>query len=261
MRVYLFAAVIMLMAITSMGVFGYLSSGFQDNVLPYEQQKQQIQLLETDKAQAEKLKSERTLREQQINNQIANLPNNYVNGRNRLMAANKEELNQIRKDIQSYTEEIIQDTSKISDLKGQVLQQTAHVGPIIFIADVFGADVNQATKWLIILIICVFDPLAVILTVGANMALVEYRKEKQLNTKKEPIIVPETPSVPVEVPNEAPQPEVVVQTPVSSPPVESLPSEFQKAHELLSKPSLTPHEKSIKDTLEQTIRRYLSVMK
>lgn len=179
MRGYLIGAVASLMLITSMGIFGYLSSAYQDNVLPFEQHNQQITLLESEKTEAEKLKTERLARQDEINKQIANLPNNFVNGRKRLIDANKDELAQITKDVAQYTKDIREHTTQISTLKNQTLQETAHVGPIIFMARAFGLQINQATTWLIGLIIFVFDPLAVILTVGTNMALRERKKEKE----------------------------------------------------------------------------------
>ncbi len=192
MKSYLITAILMLMLITSMGIFGFLSSAFQDNILPYQVQNQKIQLLENEKTEAENLKAERLTRQEEINKQIANLPDNSINGRRRLMAANKDELDQIRKDITQYTNDIRQHTTEISAIKGQVMQETAHVGPIIFIADALGLPINNATKWLIFMIIVAFDPLAVMLTIGFNMALREY----QSRTKTEPepkVILPRFP--------------------------------------------------------------------
>lgn len=179
MRNCLVSFVAVLMLITSMGIFGFLSNAYQDNVLPYEQHNQQITLLESEKAEAEQLKAERLARQQEINKQIANLPNNFVNGRKRLIDANKAELEQINKDISQYTAEIRDHTTQISKLKNETIQETAHVGPIIFMAKAFGLGVDAATKWLIMLIIFVFDPLAVTLTVASNMALLDYKKKKE----------------------------------------------------------------------------------
>lgn len=277
MRTYLFAAVVSLMGITSMGIFGYLSTAFQDNILPYQQHQQQITLVQDEINQLEKLKAERLARSQQINEQIANLPNDYVSGRQRLINANKDELNQIRKDVAGYTEQIRADTTKLSDLKNEVLQQTAHVGPIIFIAEAFGADVTQATKWLIILIIFVFDPLAVVLTVGTNIALADRQRLKQ---EKTPIVEPELvieptpePELLVEQP-EAVEPaiEAEVVAPVVEQPIPPEPkpdtfsidpnrSAFLSAHEMFNKPNLSHEEQNAKRALESTINNYTTSLR
>jgi hypothetical protein len=183
LKVGLFIVLFGLMVITSMGIFGFLSAAYQSDVLPYQAQTQQIQLLENEKAESEKLKLERLTRQEQINKQIANLPDNSINGRRRLMAANKDELDQINKDIAQYTADIHQHTLDISKLKTQTLQETVHVGPIVFIAKAFGLGIDEAVKWLIVLIIIVFDPLAVMLTIGMNIAL-ERRKIVSIETPK-----------------------------------------------------------------------------
>ena len=257
MRAYLLTAVLILMGITSMGIFGYLSSAFQNNILPYQQQSQQIQLLEADKAEAEKLKTERLNREEEINKQIANLPSDYVTGRKKLMESNKEELDQIRTDVTTYTTQIRDYSAKISVLKSKVLEETTHVGPIIFIAEVFGADVTQATKWLFALIVLVFDPLAVILTVGLNVAILKHKNEKlepsppsqlvPVSSSKELLTEPLVNSSAVD---DSQQQEV---TNKPDPPV----TMFTRANDLFSNPDLTPHEQAIGKSLEDTITRYL----
>lgn len=257
MRAYLLGAVVVLMGITSMGIFGYLSSAFQSNVLPYQQQQQQITLLESDKAEAEKLKTERMTREEEINKQIANLPDNFVRGRNSLMASNKEELEQIRTDVSHYTDQIRTDTQQIGVLKAKVLEETAHVGPIIFISQVFGADVNQATKWLIILLILVFDPLAVILTVGTNLAIIKYKEEKKANYEKNwrsKEVLNEEEVMTLEMEQADAKEDALVEAPKEGE------SEFSKAHELFSNPNLTSHEKNVAKTLEETIKRYMQTI-
>ncbi len=253
MRGYLVAAVMVLMAITSMGIFGYLSSAFQSNVLPYQEQQQQIELLVNDKTEAEKLKTERLSREDQINKQIANLPDNFVHGRSTLMDANKQELEQIRTDIAEYTEQIRSDTTKIATLKSQVLEETAHIGPIIFIAQVFGADVNQAIKWLIMMIVFAFDPLAVMLTVGTNAAILKWKEDKKPKEVPlpEPTYYPPMPEIPPPAPAPAPEPIVIPTLPDSL---------FARAHELFSSPNLTEHEKNVAKTLEETIKLHMKTI-
>lgn len=207
-----------LMMITSMGIFGFLSAAYQTDVLPLQAETQQIQLLEQEKAEAEKLKSERLARQEEINKQIANLPDNSVNGRRKLMAANKDELTQINKDVAQYTSDIRQHTLDITKLKGQTLQETVHVGPIVFIAKALGLGVDEAVKWLILLIIIVFDPLAVMLTIAMNIAIVK-RKTELMVIQPQPIDVKEEEIPPVvSVPEiiEPPQPTIFT-PPVSAP--------------------------------------------
>lgn len=194
MKTYLSTAVIILMVITSAGIFGFLSAAYQEDILDTKLNEQEIALLEKEKAETEALKQERLDRKKQIDADIASLPNNFITGRQRLMKSYGPELEELKADIAQYTERTKEITLNISKLKQVNLEQEAHVGPIIFIARVFDQDVDDTTKWLIMIIIFAFDPLAVALTIGANIALVEIRGGKETlyagGKKKEVLLEP-----------------------------------------------------------------------
>jgi len=177
MKWYLILAILVLMLITSAGIFGFLSMGYQQDALPLKQQEQQILLLETERNELQTFKRERLVRRKQIDADIASLPNNYIKGRERLIAANAAEYDRLRNDIQLYTRQISEKTIKISELKQKKLINEVHTGPIIFIAKAFSTETDDATKWMIILIMFAFDPLAVALTLGVNHAIRERKKE------------------------------------------------------------------------------------
>lgn len=183
-KIYLFAAIFVLMAITSAGIFGFLSMGHEQDILPLQQKEQQITLFQNEKNTIERLKQERLERKKQIDTDIASLPNNFVTGRQRLMKSYGPELEQIRKDIADYTKQIREIIRKVQELKTTTLEQRIHTGPIIFIANVFNIKVDLAVKWIILLIIFAFDPLAVILTIGANVAIIERLGGKEYLFKK-----------------------------------------------------------------------------
>jgi hypothetical protein len=173
-RVYLVTAVIVLMAVTSMGIFGMLSLGYQADTLPLKQVNSQIKLLNEEQIQL-------ATRKQEIDKQIEALPVDYVKGRQKLMKTFAPELTRINNRLPEITTE----TQKLNT---QLLTTQAHVGPIIYIAEAFGQDVDDATKYVILLIIVVFDPLAVALTIGVNVAI-RIRKEEKLEEKIEDQII------------------------------------------------------------------------
>jgi len=177
MKIYLISAILVLMMITSAGIFGFLSMGYQQDTLPLKQQEQQIALLQSEQSELENFKKERLVRRKQIDADIAALPNNFITGRQRLMKSYGPELEQLRNDIGLYTRQISEKTIKISELKQQKLISEVHTGPIIFIAKAFATETDDATKWMIILIMFAFDPLAVALTLGVNHAILQ-RKNK-----------------------------------------------------------------------------------
>lgn len=171
-RAYGYAGIGVLMLITSAGIFGFLSQGYQQDTLPLKQQEQRIALLTSEQEELTTFKSENILRKKQIDDDIASLPNNYITGRQRLQKSYGPELETIRTDIASYTKQINEKTLAISNLKQEKLINEVHIGPIIFIADAFGTDTDEAVKWLIFMLIFVFDPLAVWLTLATNKVLV-----------------------------------------------------------------------------------------
>lgn len=200
-RPYLLSAVIGLMVATSGGIFGFLSASYQQSVLPLEISQQKIESLLTEKIEVKNLKQERLDRRKQIDTDIASLPNNFITGRQRLMKSYGPELEQIRKDISQYTERMREITDNIQELRGTHIEQKAHVGPIIYIAKAFNVDTDQAVKWFIFLIIFAFDPLAVLLTIGANVAILDRKtpKEERVTIEHDKVLIEEEHPAPVVV--------------------------------------------------------------
>jgi len=184
-KMYFISAVLVLMLITSAGIFGFLSQGYQQDTLSLKQQEQRIGLLETERIELEKFKEERINRKKQIDDDIASLPNNFITARQRLLKSFGPELEELKKDIAEYTKQINEKTIQLSQIKQEKLVNEVHIGPIIFISKAFGAETDTATKWLIMMIIFVFDPLAVMLTLGANHALI--LRQENNTTKKLPV--------------------------------------------------------------------------
>lgn len=164
LKSFLIISIFVLMLLTSVGIFGYLSSGYQTDTLSFKQNEQQVLLLEKEEKELQSRKKE-------IDKQIAELPPNFVRGRRQLIDSFQSETGRINKRLPELTAEV-------QKLKSQQIQAEAHVGPIIYIAKVFDMPTDNATKWLIFLLIFVFDPLAVTLTICVNIALKLRKDEK-----------------------------------------------------------------------------------
>ncbi|MGZ8924294.1 MAG: hypothetical protein ACXW2E_00290 [Nitrososphaeraceae archaeon] len=159
---YLLIGIAGLMILTSWGIFGFLSAGYLTDSLPFKQLEQQISLLDEEKLRLQH-------RKEQIDNQIANLPSDYSKSRLKLMNGFKAEQEQITSRISILDKDILHN-------KTQIIQAEAHVGPVVYIAKALHQTVDDATKYLIYLIIFVFDPMAVALTIAVNVSL-RARKE------------------------------------------------------------------------------------
>ena len=74
------------------------------------------------------------------------------------------------------------------ELKNQLNLAMVEVGPIRYVASMIYDEVNEtqleeAVRWIIILLIFVFDPLAVMLVIAANISLRDYRKKRKMATR------------------------------------------------------------------------------
>lgn len=165
LKSYLFAGIATIMILTSTGIFGYLSSGYQTDILPLRQIESQLVLLEGEKSRVLERKKE-------IDAQIANLPKNYVSSRIKLMKEFEAEQKTLTARIATIDKDML-------ELKQTQIKTEAHIGPITYIAKAFDLNTDDATKWLVFLIIFAFDPMAVALTLAVNIALRVRSEEKK----------------------------------------------------------------------------------
>lgn len=154
-----------LMLITSIGIFGVLSQGYQTQNQGLAANVARVELLTKEQS---KLQS----RKEQIDAQLAALPANSVSGRAKLSKTYAVETARINKRIPQIDSELL-------DLSSVNSEAEAHVGPIAFIAKAFGYPAADAIKWLAILLVVVFDPLALMMTIACSVAI----EQKQLLSK------------------------------------------------------------------------------
>lgn len=157
LKTYLVSAILLLMLNTSMGIFGYLSAGYQLDTIPLKQAQQQIMLLESE---LDRLQS----RKREIDGQISQLAPNDVIGKQRLDRVFFQE-------NRNLTARIPQLTAELHRLKIQTITTESHVGPVIYISDAFGASTDNAMKYIILLLIFVFEPLAIVLSICLNVVI------------------------------------------------------------------------------------------
>ena len=195
---YLAIAVIVLMFITSMGIYGYLSkshiettSSVGDNTLLIEQIDQNIAV------EQQRIKDNQNVIKQMddaVNGLLSGSASNATKDNNRTatLATQATKLRDSQKKDRDAANKTIDDTNKrIQDLNAQKLKLNqaqlkveAEVGPIKYIAQLIYGDnidktlLERAVRWVIIFIVAVFDPLAVSLVLGATMSM-SWRKPKE----------------------------------------------------------------------------------
>jgi len=186
LRGYLISAVVILMFITSMGIFGFLSKAHIEQTTVNSDNTLQIELIES-QIQRERGSIERA------ENTLAQLDNaleKYVElgAVTKGLNARKEqetERNELNATITKSTETISSLTQKMSELNSERIAIEAEVGPIKYIAELLYGEsttgvLEDAVRGVILIIVFVFDPLAVLLLVAANQSLLsEQRKRRQ----------------------------------------------------------------------------------
>lgn len=183
MRYYMLTAVIVLMTITSAGAFGYLSGAFQKALQPNMEVMLKVDSFKREQtgltAERDRLVSQRA----DIDKQIAQLPSENVKGRRQLINSFKPETERIAARLEIVTKRVDALTEDILKVESQNIDQQVHVGPITYVSKAFGISVEDASKWIILTIIFVFDPLAVILIVAGNF-LVKFHRDHPEYYKK-----------------------------------------------------------------------------
>jgi hypothetical protein len=165
MKSYALIAATITMIITSAGAAGYLSGEFQKAILGTQEGSLKVDVLKGQIAKYEE-------RKKQIDAQIAALPEKTtVNQRLRLMNGFKAE----QSDLQAKISEI---DKQLPDLQIKQIGVEAKAGPILYIAKAFDIPVESAVKYVILMIIFVFDPLAVFLIIAGNFLLHQHRMKK-----------------------------------------------------------------------------------
>jgi hypothetical protein len=213
LKSYLISAVLILMVITSAGIFGYLTGAYQQSALEMKISNQKIEVIESqkkysqDKIDASKKRIEniislRNSQESRLNESMTNslIARNPIQLR-QIQQQTADFIEQSQKDIESENSKIQKGIDELQSFDKQITDLRIQNGSkkdvqtFQFIADEFGVQLNKVVKWFIISLISVFDPLAVCLLLAYNTAL--YQK----NDESQKIIVESTPRE-VEVPVE-----------------------------------------------------------
>jgi len=189
LKSYLITAVVVLMIITSLGIFGYLTGAYQqsaienkitqDKIVIFEDQKKYSQdKIQTSKKRIENVTVLRNSQEFRLNESMTNI----------LIARNPIQLRQIQQqtsdfieqsqhDIENENQKIQKSIDEVQSFDKQISELKLQSGSkkdvqtFKFVADEFGVEINKVVKWFIIVIISVFDPLAVCLLLAYNTTL------------------------------------------------------------------------------------------
>ena len=183
---YLTISVATLMLITSAGIFGYLSNAFQQQNLSIQKVERDIAVYQTqiDKNEKEIDRYTTQLTNQQNirNSQEANLSKQIDKDKStsrvsQMIRTADKEITSISKRIDELTKENNVSLDSINSIKNNNIELEREVGGFRFVAEAFNVPLNDVVKFFILIIVLVFDPLAVALIIAFN-GLIMKRKEK-----------------------------------------------------------------------------------
>ena len=198
LKVYLLIAVLVLMGVTSLGIFGYLSAAYQVNSSKFSQIDSQIGLLTQQKEGFDK-------EIEQINSRIDTLNKSRASQEQRLVNLSSRASQPIYKDIEKSGVEIQKLNERVTELQqsktekdNQIIElkmeisKAKDIGTFKFVADSINKPLDTVVTVFILILICVFDPLAVSLVLAFNVAtrgsvLKEEKKEILEENKEEPV--------------------------------------------------------------------------
>lgn len=185
LKLYLIPAVLILMLITSMGTFGYLSKAHLAQSAQINQTQFQIQPLEYQlKLEESKLKNAQTSLDTLDRFANTSDPKDAVF----IRVLQKRERQRINNQISDSTGKLEVLNTKLLPLKTTQQEAEAEVGPLKYISELlYGKDAanhfDDAVRAVIILIVIVFDPLAIILLIAASFGLAFKVKKKNDGNK------------------------------------------------------------------------------
>jgi len=189
-KAYLTMAVIVLIFITSMGIFGFLSKAHLDQVEPASNNALLITQYDKQIAFEEKTIARASDTLDQLDKALDKyIDMEYVTRGLKERAKQKEERDALNKVIENANAKIIELNNKKYSIEVEQLKIEAEVGPIKYIAELIYGDeakdyFDEAVRWVIIVLIFVFDPLAVLLLIAANISLRSRNLDKEEKDKK-----------------------------------------------------------------------------
>jgi hypothetical protein len=201
LRAYLAVATCVLILITSAGIYGFLSGAYQETANKEGIVTQQITALETKKALYEETR-DNFLADKKSNNELrgtlskgsttqftdknGNLIVRTNNSAIRNIESTAKENERLATKLDVVNDSIFSLETKI--LETRVNSEAAsELGPLKYLSELTGIEMNRIINWLLLIIIFVFDPLAIALVIAANFAFNQLRSKEGYHMYEEQV--------------------------------------------------------------------------
>lgn len=191
LRIYLVVATCILILITSAGIYGFLSAAYQTTATKSEIVDKQIKSLETKKqlytdSRNNIIKEKQSLLDlrgtlskgstTQYTDKNGNLVVRTNNAAIRNIESTSKSDEKLSKKIDVVNDSIFSLENQILEVKTNS-ETTSELGPLKYISNLTGQPMDKIINWFLLIIIFVFDPLAISLVIAANFAFAQIRKD------------------------------------------------------------------------------------
>ena len=200
-KIYYVISLIILSIITSAGVYGVLSDGYQTTANQSSIVDQKIQTLETKKSLYEDTRNNILKEKQSIAELKGTLSSSTTTQStdrkgNLVIKSNKANIEQLQVANQSderLTTKLDITNDSIFALENKILEVKTtskaanELGPLKYLSNLTGQSMDKIINWFLLVIIFVFDPLAISLVIAANFAFSRLKSEQPIKIIPEPI--------------------------------------------------------------------------
>jgi cell division septum initiation protein DivIVA len=196
LKTYLSIAIIVLMMITSMGTFGFLSKAHLDQALPSDDNQIQLNIIDqkikTDQDNITAAKQELSQLDQAVNQMMGRTTD--ATGAQRAVNIRKSQIKdrqRIADTIDTANKDLLALQQQEAPLKVEQNKIAVEVGPIKYIADlIYGQSedpniLEKAVRIVILMLVSVFDPLAIVLLLAASSIMLILKGQKKTMSKSE----------------------------------------------------------------------------
>ena len=228
LRTYLTIAATILVLITSMGIYGFLSAAYQETAAKAGNIDSQIALIETKRDNIKEQLAIYNAEKESINEAVSSLrsglSNNVIQYTDTLGNVITTTSSSTRRALEKQLDQAIGRQTEINnrvdglnqqlfEYETEIVEVTSNaniageLGPLKYLSGLTGKPMDQIINWLLLTIIFVFDPLAIALVIAANFAFAQLKTKtvtreevmEELDKEPEVKVVEKIIEVPVEV--------------------------------------------------------------
>ncbi len=181
LKSYMLVASVVLIGITSAGIYGYLSSAYAKVAAEPLKMNADIQIYNSQAQTLDEEIKRKTARLDQIialrgqqENRIDNLIGKSTTGSNTAIRAAQNSLTELNRTATALQKEINQTSLQRDSLKARSLTKeveintNSDIGTFVYISKAIGVPLDTVVKWFILIIVLVFDPLSICLVLAYN---------------------------------------------------------------------------------------------